>query len=206
MDSPMAGFKRGMALAAVISWAWAAPVFAAQTTWSNGGSAGAASGLRGSESVLRGTDGTLARGMPDISPSQQLALALQAIHMTACAGAVERVANFLFEGQDARFIAQPIGPDADRWPTVFVIESADPAGGPNRFSTLMISSNCSGMYEQTVYWPQPCAVIKSTLFAKFTGEHPLLSEVQVSDSGPALQVYLTAAGAGCISTKKELFH
>ena len=201
----MAGFRSGVALAAAIVWVWAAPALAAaQTTWANGGSVAAPSGLRGVEPI-RGADSTLARGMSDVSPGQQLARALQAMHMTACVGAVEQAANFLFEGQDANFIAQPLGPDADRWPTVFVIESADPAGGRNRFSTLMISSNCSGMYEQTIYWPQPCAVVKSTVFPKFTGEHPLLSEVQVSDSGPALQLYLTAAGAGCISTKKELF-
>lgn len=148
----------------------------------------------------------IARGMGDASPSLQITRALQAMHLTACAGAVQQVTDFLFEGQDANFIAQPLGPDADRWPTVFVIESADPAGGHNRFATLMISPNCSGMYEQTLYWPQPCPVVKATVFAKFTGEHPLLSEVKVSDSGPALQVYLTPAGAGCVSVKKELFH
>jgi hypothetical protein len=148
----------------------------------------------------------VARGMGDASPSLQITRALQAIHLTACAGAVQQVTDFLFEGQDANFIAQPLGPDADRWPTVFVIESADPAGGHNRFATLMISPNCSGMYEQVLYWPQPCPVVKATVFAKFTGEHPLLSDVKVSDSGPALQVYLTPAGSGCVSVKKELFH
>jgi hypothetical protein len=153
----------------------------------------------------RGVDAAVARGMSDESPSQQVARALQAIHLTTCAAAVQQATDFLFEGQDANFIAQPLGPDSDRWPTVFVIESADPAGGHTRFATLMIAPNCSGMYEQTIYWPQPCSVVKATVFAKFTGEHLLLSEVKVSDSGPALQVYLTPAGAGCLSIKKELF-
>ena len=69
----------------------------------------------------------------------------------------------------------------------------------------MIAPNCSGMYEQVVYWSQPCDVIKATIFAKFTGEHLLLRDVKVSDSGPALELYLTPAGTGCVSVKKELF-
>jgi hypothetical protein len=150
-------------------------------------------------------DSAVARGMSEANPSQQIARALQQMHLTACAGVVQQATDFLFEGQQANFIAQPLGPDSDRWPTVFVIESADPAGGRGRFATLMISPNCSGMYEQTIYWPQPCPVVKSTVFAKFTGEHPLLGDVKVSDAGAALQVYLTPAGLGCVSIKKELF-
>ena len=149
----------------------------------------------------------VARGMGDTNPTQQVLQAMSAMHLTACAGTVQQATNFLFEGQDANFVAQPLGPDADRWPTVFVVESADPAGsGHNRFATLVVAPNCSGMYEQTIYWPQPCALIKSTVFAKFSGEHALLSDVKVSDSGPALQVFLMPAGAGCVAVKKELFH
>jgi hypothetical protein len=154
-----------------------------------------------------GADPALARGMTDQSPAQQVAQALQAMHLTACAGAVQQATTFLFENQEANFVAQPLGPDSDRWPTVFVMESDDPTGGGHtRFATLMITPNCSGMYEQTIYWPQPCASVKATVFPKFTGEHVLYKDVKVSDSGPALQVYLTPAGPGCISIKKELFH
>lgn len=181
----------GLALAMLLAGAGAAPALAAPA--------------KAPTATARAGDSAVARGMSDSNPSQQVARALQAMHLTACAGAVQQATDFLFEGQEANFIAQPLGPDADRWPTVFVIESADPAGGHDRFATLMVSPNCSGMYEQTIYWPQPCSVVKSTVFAKFTGEHPLLKEVQVSDSGPALQVYLTPAGAGCVSIKKELF-
>ncbi len=181
----------GLALAMLLAGAGAAPALAAPA--------------KAPTATARAGDSAVARGMSDSNPSQQVARALQAMHLTACAGAVQQATDFLFEGQEANFIAQPLGPDADRWPTVFVIESADPAGGRDRFATLMVSPNCSGMYEQTIYWPQPCSVVKSTVFAKFTGEHPLLKEVQVSDSGPALQVYLTPAGAGCVSIKKELF-
>ncbi len=153
----------------------------------------------------RPADAAVARGLGDANPSQKVVQALQQLHMTACAGTVQQVTNFLFEGQDANFVAQPLGPDSDRWPTVFVIESANPTGGRNRFATLMIAPNCAGMYEQTIYWPEPCATVKANVFAKFTGEHALLRDVKVSDAGPALQVYLTAAGTGCVTVKKELF-
>jgi hypothetical protein len=150
-------------------------------------------------------DATVAGGMNDLAnPSHELLLDLQQMHLTNCAVSVQQAMAFLFEGQQAHFIAQPLGPDSDRWPAVFVVESAPP-GGHTHLSTLMIAPNCSGMYEQVIYWSQPCDVVKSTIFAKFTGEHVLTRDVKVSDSGPALEVYLSGAGTGCLSVKKELF-
>ena len=120
---------------------------------------------------------------------------------------MQRVTDYLFDRQDAKTVAQPLGLDADRWPTVFTIESGDSTGGGHdRFAILTIAPNCSGMYQQTIYWPTPCALVKSTMFGKFSGEHPLLRDVKVADDGPALQVYLMPAGTGCVSIKKELFH
>ncbi len=148
----------------------------------------------------------VARGLDDVTPSQKVVQALQAMHMVECAATVQRITDFLFAGQDANFVAQPLGPDNVRWPTVFAIESADPAGGHSRFALLMIAGNCSGMYEQTLYWPNPCNVVKSQVFGKYTGEHPLLRDYRSSADGPAREVFLTPAGPGCISIKKELFH
>ena len=150
-------------------------------------------------------DSSAAAAMSENSPGQEVLQAMQQMHLTACAQRVQQAMNFLFDGQPARFVAQPLGPDADRWPTVFVVESADPAGGHARLSTLSIAPDCAGLYEQVIYWSEPCATVKASVFGKFTGEHVLLREVKVSDDGPALQVYLTPAGAGCVSVKKELF-
>ena len=147
----------------------------------------------------------VALGMNADGPSQEAARAMQQVHLTACRAQVQKAMDFIFEGQAAKFIAQPLGPDADRWPTVFVIESADPAGGHTRLSTLMVAPGCAGMYEQVIYWSQPCAAIRRSVFAAYTGDRTLLRDVTVSDSGVALQVYLTAAGTGCLSVKKELF-
>ncbi len=138
-------------------------------------------------------------------PAQEAARAMNQMHLTVCRAQAQKALDFIFEGQPAKFIAQPLGPDSDRWPTVFVIEGADPAGGHNRLSTLMISPDCAGMYEQVIYWNAPCSTIKATVFGSYTGEHRMLRDVAVSESGPALQVYLTSAGAGCLSVKKELF-
>jgi hypothetical protein len=151
-------------------------------------------------------DAAVSSGMNDAAnPSHELMLDLQQMHLTNCAVAVEQAMTFLFEGQQAHFIAQPMGPDSDRWPSVFVVESPPPAGGHTHLSTLIIAANCSGMYEQVIYWSQPCDVVKATVFAKYTGEHVLTRDVKVSDSGPALEVYLSSAGTGCVSVKKELF-
>jgi hypothetical protein len=143
--------------------------------------------------------------MRDTGPDQEVLAAMQQMHLTACAQRVQQAMSFLFDGQPAKFVAQPLGPDSDRWPTVFVIESADPAGAHTRLSTLTIAPDCAGQYEQVIYWSEPCSAIKSSVFAKFTGEHVLLRDVRASDDGPALQLYLTPAGSGCVSVKKELF-
>ncbi len=151
-------------------------------------------------------DAAVSSGMNDTAnPSHELLLDLQQMHLTNCAASVQQAMTFLFEGTAARFTAQPLGPDSDRWPAVFVVETDPPAGGHSHLSTLMIAPNCSGMYEQVIYWSQPCDVVKSTVFAKFTGDHALARDVRVSDSGPAIELYLTPAGAGCVSVKKELF-
>jgi hypothetical protein len=150
-------------------------------------------------------DANAAAGMSEAGPGQEVLVAMQQMHLTVCAQRVQQAMTFLFDGQPAKFVAQPLGPDSDRWPTVFVIESADPAGGHTRLSTLTLAPDCAGQYEQVIYWSEPCSTIKASVFGKFTGEHPLLRDVHVSDDGPALQVYLTPAGAGCVSVKKELF-
>ncbi|MFO1015200.1 MAG: hypothetical protein U1E50_15710 [Caulobacteraceae bacterium] len=136
--------------------------------------------------------------------SQDIANTLRQLRMNACAPAVQRAADFLIEGQPAKFTAQPLGPDANRWPVVFVIESGDPSGR-TRLSSLMVTPDCSGMYQQTIWWPTPCDRLKATVFANFAAERTLMRDVRISELNPGLQLYLTPAGTGCISVKKELF-
>jgi hypothetical protein len=142
------------------------------------------------------------------SPIERLNAALSQIGITACAGAVQRAAGFLFEDGEANFSIQPLGPDANRWPTVIVIESAHATMGRTRLTTLTVSPGpgCSGFYEQVIYWPQPCDELKKSVFAAFQPPHPLLRDVEVSELSPAVQLYLIPAGAGCTSVKKEMFH
>ena len=165
----------------------------------------AATTLAQGAKAARAQDASAAAGMSDASPDLEVLQAMQQMHLTACAQRVQAAMSFLFDGQPARFVAQPLGPDSDRWPTVFIIESADPAGGHTRLSTLTVAPDCAGLYEQVIYWSEPCSTVKTSVFAKFTGEHAMMREVKVSDDGPALQVYLMPAGAGCVSVKKELF-
>jgi hypothetical protein len=142
------------------------------------------------------------------TPSQRLAAALSQIGMTTCAPAAQRAANFLFEDGEANFTVQPLGPDANRWPTVIVIEGAHQTMGRTRLSTLTVSPGptCAGFYEQVIWWDMPCDKLKASIFGAFGAPRAILRNVQVSELNAGLQLYLTPAGTGCTSVKKELFH
>jgi hypothetical protein len=150
--------------------------------------------------------GGMSAGAP--SAEDRLADALRQIGMTECAASTERAAHFLFEDGEANFTVQPLGPDANRWPTVIVIEGAHAAAGRTRFSTLTVAPGpgCAGLYEQVIAWPTPCAELKATTFSAYANAKVVLRNVQVSELNPGLQVYLMPSGAGCVSIKKELFH
>jgi hypothetical protein len=141
-------------------------------------------------------------------PAQRLAQALTQIGLTACAAPVMQAGSFLFENGEANFTIQPLGPDANRWPTVVMIEGAHATMGKTRLSTLTIApgAGCSGFYQQVIYWPQACPELKRTVFAPFTSTRVLLRNVQISELNAGVQLYLMPAGTGCVSVKKELFH
>ena len=140
------------------------------------------------------------------STEQRLADALSSIGMTRCTTRAVQVGRFLMEGSDANFTVQPLGPNGDMWPTVITMESSHATNGTTRLSTISISPNCAGFYQQTIYWSQPCATLRNTTFAAFTGTRRLLANVTVGELDVATQLYLMPAGAqGCVSVKKELF-
>ena len=153
---------------------------------------------------------SVAQGLSTIRPtvSQRLAAAMNQTRMTVCAAQLQQIVDFLLEGQDGNFTFQPLGPDTNRWPVVVTLESSHPALGRTRLATIIASpgQGCSGMYQQTIYWAEPCDTLKRTTFAGFQSPHPLSREVQVSEANAGLQLYLMPAGAGCVSVKKELFH
>ena len=140
------------------------------------------------------------------STEQRLADSLNSIGMTRCTTRAVQVGRFLIEGSDANFIVQPLGPNGDMWPTVITMESSHPSNGTTRLSMISISPNCAGFYQQTIYWNQPCAVLRSGTFAAFTGTRRLLANVTFGELDAATQLYLLPAGPqGCVSVKKELF-
>ncbi len=145
------------------------------------------------------------------NPTQRLAASLAQIHMATCTPVFQQAGAFIFENGEANFVVQPLGPDANRWPTAVTIESTHPPGANNkmpqtRLTTLIIApaGTCSGLYTQVIYWPEACAALKARVFAAFGPEKPLLAHVMVSEANPGLQLYLTPAGTGCVSVKKEL--
>lgn len=140
------------------------------------------------------------------STEQRLADSLSAIGMTRCASRAVQVGRFLMEGSAANFTVQPLGPNGDMWPTVITMESSHASNGTTRLSMISISPNCAGFYQQTIYWTQPCAALRSGIFAPFTGTRRLLDNVTIGELDVATQLYLMPAGPqGCVSVKKELF-
>lgn len=145
------------------------------------------------------------------TPIQRLNAALAQIRMSTCASVFQQAGAFVFETGEANFTVQPLGPDVNRWPTVVTIESSHAATAASktpqtRLTTLVIApaGTCSGLYTQVIYWPEACAALKARVFTGFGPEKPLLAKVMQSEANPGLQLYLTAAGPGCISVKKEL--
>lgn len=158
------------------------------------------------------TGNGVAGAMPvaPVTPLDRLSADLAQIGMAACAGPALRAARFLFESGQANYVVQPMGPDANRWPTVITIESAHADMGRTRFATLTVSptpDGCAGFYEQVVTWPQTCAALQTTVFVSFKAPRQLLGQVTVLELNPAVQVHLVpgANGQGCTSVKRELF-
>ena len=136
----------------------------------------------------------------------RLAASLRQINLTACSPVFTQAANFLFEKGDVQFVVQPLGADANRWPTVVTSEGIHGDKAQTRLTTLIVApaGTCSGLYQQVIYWPETCAAVKARVFTDFKGERPFLRNVRVSEANPGLQLYLMPAGTGCVSIKKEL--
>lgn len=152
----------------------------------------------------------MAQGLSTLRPgvAERVAAAAAQLRMSACASQLQTIVTFLLEGQDGNFTLQPLGPDSNRWPVVVALESSHPANGRTRLATIIVSpgAGCSGFYQQTIWWAEPCSQVKRSLFADFQNPRLLHREVQVSEANAALQLYLMPAGSGCVSVKKELFH
>jgi hypothetical protein len=141
---------------------------------------------------------------------QRLDVAMAQVGLTACAPVFGQAGQFLFENAPVQFVVQPLGPNANRWPTVVTAEGAHPMPGgatQTRLTTLLVApaGTCSGLYQQVIYWPETCATLKKRVFPTFANDRPLLARVRQSEASPGLQLYLMPAGpTGCVSVKKEL--
>jgi hypothetical protein len=137
----------------------------------------------------------------------RLNASIKSINLNTCAPIISQAAAFLFDRGDVQFVVQPLGPDANRWPTVVTSEGANGEKQQTRLTTLIVApaGSCSGLYQQVIYWPESCTAVKARVFADFKNEKAFLRNVRVSEANPGLQLYLMPAGAaGCVSVKKEL--
>ena len=133
--------------------------------------------------------------------------AIRQINISTCAPAISEAAGFLFDRGDVQFVVQPLGPDANRWPTVVTSEGVHGEAKQTRLTTLIVApaGSCSGMYQQVIYWTDSCPTVKQRVFTEFKDEKVFARNVRVSEANPGLQLYLMPAGpSGCVSIKKEL--
>lgn len=141
------------------------------------------------------------------SPLGRLTDAIRQINITTCAPTISEAAGFLFDRGEVQFVVQPLGPDANRWPTVVTSEGTHGEAKQTRLTTLIVApaGSCSGIYQQVIYWAESCTAVKQRVFTEFKGEKMFARNVRVSEANPGLQLYLMPAGAsGCVSIKKEL--
>lgn len=133
--------------------------------------------------------------------------AIRQINISTCAPTISEAAGFLFDRGDVQFVVQPLGPDANRWPTVVTSEGTHGEAKQTRLTSLVVApaGSCSGIYQQIIYWAESCNTVKQRVFTEFKGEKIFARNVRVSEVNPGLQLYLMPAGTnGCVSIKKEL--
>lgn len=139
--------------------------------------------------------------------TDRIAAAAAKAGIKRCAPIIKRVAEFLIEDGDAGFRLKSLGNDADTAPVTLSLETRHKALGTTRYSTIMIvpQANCSGYYEQSIFWPMACPDVKANNFANFPPAAFLHSAVALSEASQTVQLALMPAGAGCMSVKKEIF-
>lgn len=137
---------------------------------------------------------------------QRLEGSLQQLGLRTCAARFQDVAGFLFANGDVDFVLQPLGPNPNLWPTALTSAGAYEQSKQSRFTTLLVApaGTCAGMYQQVIYWAEPCPTLKKRVFGGFTNDRVLRGAIMQSESAPGLQLYLMPAGPGCVSIKKEL--
>ncbi len=130
--------------------------------------------------------------------------------MVACAARLEQVSNFLGFGPEAGAYLMTSGAgasgSADQRLLPLVLEV--PLGPTSAFISATFAPNqangCGATYDAVVYWPQACEAVVTSQFGTLRRLGLLKRDVLVLDGGPATKVFLMAAGAGCISVKKEV--
>lgn len=142
-----------------------------------------------------------------VAPLDRLSAQLAKAGVKRCAPIVRAVAAFVTENSKAAFVVRSLGAVPDTAPAVVTVESAHAALGTTRYATISVvpSENCSGFYEQTIYWPAACPAVKAQYFANFPATKPILKNIQLSAASPTVSLQLMPAGTGCVTMKKEIF-
>jgi hypothetical protein len=63
---------------------------------------------------------------------------------------------------------------------------------------------CSASYDIVKYWPGSCQEVATQIYSQFGTPAILKKQVTMLGTEPYVRVFLMAAGAGCVSIKKEI--
>lgn len=141
------------------------------------------------------------------TPMDRLGSQLARAGVKRCAPIVRAVAAFVTENSNAAFVVRSLGANPDTSPLNVTVESAHAQLGTTRYATITVipMENCSGFYEQTIYWGATCDVVKQRNFANFPAGRPILRNIQLSSLSKTVSLQLLPAGQGCVTIKKEIF-
>jgi hypothetical protein len=144
---------------------------------------------------------------PKLAPIDRLTQQLTKAGVKRCLPIVQAVGKFLIENGEAAFIVKSLGANGDTSPVMVTTESSHRSLGTTRYSTLTVvpAESCAGYYEQSIYWAQACAAVRTTNFANFPPPKALQKNILTSAASPTVSLYLMPAGQGCVSIKKEIF-
>jgi hypothetical protein len=125
----------------------------------------------------------------------------------SCASRIEQVTNYLGAGTQGGALLMVTPQSPDRQLISLAMELPLPTGA-SAYGTASFApgqaNGCGATFDSVSYWPSACAAVASQQFAQLKPSRALRKDITVLDGGPAMKVFLMAAGEGCVAIKKEI--
>lgn len=138
----------------------------------------------------------------------ELTQASMKVGISACAGRINQVTNFLL-GQTPKGTNTVIFlPPANQDKSLVSFSMEVPSQNASVYVSTSFAPNqangCGGMYEAMAYWPQNCAAVAAGNFGTLKKIESFAKNIIALDGGVSTRIFLMPAGSGCMSIKKEV--